>query len=236
MIYQGRGTGETRTKKRRPPARIANRLQPHLKRWRATDNRRSAELRAAGVLQDDDEIRFVINHAHDGQPLAGKIRSAWDGILADAGLGDDVVRHSLRHTAATWLMQQGTDHWQAAGWLGMTLEQLENNYGHHHPDFQGEVASGVQREAVEAGKRLSKWADCFNERLCVAHIAPAIPALEVPTDCSSSVLISGGFVGQYSWIWRQLQARAKRRTLLHRLPVLNKPFANIADARRSARA
>jgi len=46
-----------------------------------------------------------------------------------------VVRHSLRHTAATWLMQKGTDRWQAAGWLGMTLEQLENGYGHHHHHF-----------------------------------------------------------------------------------------------------
>jgi integrase len=67
-------------------------------------------------------------------------RYAWEGILEDAGLGDDVVRHSLRHTAATWLMQAGVDMWEAAGWLGMTVEQLEANYGHHHPDFQGEAA------------------------------------------------------------------------------------------------
>jgi integrase len=56
-------------------------------------------------LKDGDQIRFVVNRVHDGQALAGKIRSAWDGILEDAGLGDDVVRYSLRHTAATWLMQ-----------------------------------------------------------------------------------------------------------------------------------
>lgn len=68
----------------------------------------------------------MVNRNHDGAPLAGKIRSAWDGILEDAGLGGDVVRHSLRHTAATWLMQRGTDRWEAAGWLGMTLEQLAN--------------------------------------------------------------------------------------------------------------
>jgi hypothetical protein len=37
-------------------------------------------------------------------------------------------------------MQMGTDPWQAAGWLGMTLEQLQDNYGHHHPDFQEEAA------------------------------------------------------------------------------------------------
>jgi hypothetical protein len=33
-------------------------------------------------------------------------------------------------------MQMGTDAWQAAGWLAMTLEQLQENYGHHHPHFQ----------------------------------------------------------------------------------------------------
>jgi integrase len=139
-IYQGRGADEARTKKRRPPAKIANRLRPHLARWRRIDIARSAELRAAGVLGNGEEIRFVVNRTHDGAPLAGKIRSAWEGILEDAGLGEDVVRHSLRHTAATWLMQRGTDRWQAAGWLGMTLEQLEAGYGHHHPDFQEEAA------------------------------------------------------------------------------------------------
>jgi hypothetical protein len=77
-------------------------------------------------MKDGEEIRFIVNRTSDGQPLAGKIRSAWEGILEDACLGEDVVRHSLRHTAATWLMQRGTDRWEAAGWLGTTLEQLEN--------------------------------------------------------------------------------------------------------------
>jgi integrase len=104
------------------------------------DARRSIELRETGVLKLGEEIRFVINRMHDGQPLAGKIRSAWEGMLEDAGLGDDVIRHSLRHTAATWLMPAGTDMWQAAGWLGMTLEQLEQPHGHHHPEFQSEAA------------------------------------------------------------------------------------------------
>ncbi|SHN66589.1 tyrosine-type recombinase/integrase [Bradyrhizobium erythrophlei] len=140
MIYQGRGTAEERTKKRRPPAKIANRLRPHLVRWRRLDAARTIELRSAGLMDDDEEIIFVVHRTHDGRPLAGKIRSAWEGMLEDAGLGEDVVRHTLRHTAATWSMQAGTDMWQAAGWLGMTVEQLQDNYGHHHPDFQSEAA------------------------------------------------------------------------------------------------
>ncbi|MBB1090771.1 hypothetical protein HUU61_05675 [Rhodopseudomonas palustris] len=101
MVYQGKGALERSTKKRRPPAKIASRPRPHLVRWRRIDERRPAELRAAGLMQANDSIRFFVNHIHDGQPRAGKIRSASEGILEDAGLGDDVVRHSLRHTAAT---------------------------------------------------------------------------------------------------------------------------------------
>jgi hypothetical protein len=42
-------------------------------------------------------------------------------------------------------MQLGTDSWQAAGWLEMTLEQLQENYGHHHPDFQEEATEAFGR-------------------------------------------------------------------------------------------
>ncbi len=129
--YHGRGHEERKTKKRRPAAKVANRLRPHLMRWHRLDRELGERL--------GSPVRFII-HRPDGSQFSEKIKTAWDSIVADAGLGSDVVRHVLRHTAATWLMQQGTDHWQAAGWLGMTLEQLENGYGHHHPDFQGEAA------------------------------------------------------------------------------------------------
>jgi integrase len=72
-------------------------------------------------------------------PLLPTVSTRYD-VRQDAGLGEDIVRHSLRHSAATWLMQAGVDMWEAAGWLGMTVEQLEANYGHHHPDFQEEAA------------------------------------------------------------------------------------------------
>ena len=57
----------------------------------------------------------------------------------------DVTPHTLRHTAATWLMQQGTDLWQTAGFLGMSVEQLERTYGHHHPDHLKEARDAIDR-------------------------------------------------------------------------------------------
>jgi integrase len=51
--------------------------------------------------------------------------------------------HSWRHTAATWLMQRGTDPWQAAGFLGMSVKILIDTYGHHHPDYMKEAAEAI---------------------------------------------------------------------------------------------
>lgn len=140
MIYHGRGRDERKTKKRRPPAKIAYRLRPHLLRWRRLDAALATALRQSGAIGPAAAVRHVV-HRPDGRPLTGKIKTAWKGILADAGLGPDVVRHSLRHTAATWTMQNGTDLWKAAGWLAMSVEMLEEKYGHHHPDFQDEAAA-----------------------------------------------------------------------------------------------
>ncbi len=57
-----------------------------------------------------------------------------------AGLGTDVTPHTLRHTAATWLMQAGVDKWEAAGFLGMSVQMLDRVYGHHHPHHLRQAA------------------------------------------------------------------------------------------------
>jgi integrase len=60
-----------------------------------------------------------------------------------AGLWGKVTPHTLRHTAATWLMQRGVPIWQAAGFLGMSAEVLERTYGHHHPDYMRAAAHAI---------------------------------------------------------------------------------------------
>lgn len=50
------------------------------------------------------------------------------------GGGSMVVPHTLWHTAATWLMQRGAPAWEAAGYLGMSTEMIEQVYGHHTPE------------------------------------------------------------------------------------------------------
>jgi hypothetical protein len=76
---------------------------------------------------------------YQGRPVQ-KLRRSWDSVCKRAGVGDDVVPHTCRHTAATWQMQAVTDHFEAAGYLGMSIDMLVRVYGHQHPLFQATAA------------------------------------------------------------------------------------------------
>lgn len=40
-------------------------------------------------------------------------------------------------------MQSGVDKWEAAGFLGMSVETLERVYGHHHPLHLKQAAMAI---------------------------------------------------------------------------------------------
>lgn len=127
-ILHRRGAGERESKKRQPPARLPRRLIPHLLRWRDADL-------ASGVAH-------VIHWK--GKPVQ-KLRRSWGNARERAGLGPDVTPHVLRHTCVTWLLQSGVDPWEVAGFVGMSLETLQETYGHHSADHQEKAASGRVR-------------------------------------------------------------------------------------------
>jgi integrase len=120
------GTKARLSRKRQPPAKIHARLLPHLRRWRARDT-------ANGIAA-------VVHYR--GEPI-GKLRRSWKTV--SDGVADGP--HVLRHTAATWLMQAGVDVFEAAGYLGMSVEILLEVYGHHHPSFQEKAARAMGRRS-----------------------------------------------------------------------------------------
>jgi integrase len=124
-----RADGERRSKKNAPKCRIHRRLLPWLKRWKAADE-------AQG-------ISYAIHYY--GRPIK-KLRRSWDSVAVEAGATRKDGPHIMRHTAATWQMQARTDPYEAAGYLGMSVETLMDTYGHHHVDYQ-------QHAAKAAGKR-----------------------------------------------------------------------------------
>jgi integrase len=110
--------------------RLPARLLAHLRRWKQLG---------------------IAHHAvveWNGKPVVS-VRKSFAAAVRAAGIERHVTPHICRHTAATWAMQQGADIWDAAGYLGMSPEVLERVYGHHHPDFQSDVAermSGQKRD------------------------------------------------------------------------------------------
>jgi integrase len=80
----------------------------------------------------------------NGQPIAD-IKKGFGAACKRASL-EDVTPHTLRHTAATWLMQAGAPLWQASGFLAMSEKMLVEVYGHHHPDHMREAATAIGRK------------------------------------------------------------------------------------------
>ena len=88
VIYR-RNPGEAETKKQKTPVPIADPLLAHLRRWKRHSN-----------------ALYVVTW--DGARMA-EIRRAFESAVRLAGLDDLVTPHTLRHTCATWLMQNGVE-------------------------------------------------------------------------------------------------------------------------------
>lgn len=145
-VFHRKPSRAKETKKRRPPARLSGRLLAHLRRWERKG------ISSAYVVE------------WNGLPVSS-VRKGFASARIAAKLEADITPHILRHTAATWLMQAGADLWEAAGLIGMTTEQLERGYAHHHPDFQvnaAELLSGAtiaqRNRATEREQTLPKGA------------------------------------------------------------------------------
>ena len=130
-IFYRLATGRRATNKRQPPAPLPVRLLAHLRRWQ--------RLGLAGS-------HFV---EFNGKPVKSvKTGFAKAVALAQLAKGSGkVVPHTLRHTAATWLMQRGVPAWEAAGYLGMSTQMIERVYGHHSPEHLRNAADAITGKA-----------------------------------------------------------------------------------------
>jgi integrase len=129
-VFYRRAPNAKVTKKRAPTIPLPDRLLAHLRRWCAQGSTFAVEF--------------------DGRPVK-RVSKAFKRVVADSGLGDDVVPHTLRHTAATWMMMAGTDLWEASGFLGMTPELLTQRYGHHHPQHMASARNAFARLRIVGG-------------------------------------------------------------------------------------
>jgi integrase len=126
-IFYRLAVGRRATTKRQTPVPLPSRLLNHLERW----------------------ARLGISKGHfvewNGRPVAS-VKTGFASAVRLAKLDvteGNVTPHTLRHTAATWLMQAAAPMWEAAGFLGMSEKTLRETYGHHHPDYLRGAANAV---------------------------------------------------------------------------------------------
>ncbi|UZE51091.1 tyrosine-type recombinase/integrase [Rhodopseudomonas sp. P2A-2r] len=126
-IFYRLAEGHAETNKRQPPVPLPPRLLAHMRRWRERKliARHFVEFNGAGVQS---------------------VKTGFKTAVGLAKLPGKVSPHTLRHTAATWLMQTGTPTWIAAGFLGMSEKTLIDTYGHHHPEFLQDAVENMTKK------------------------------------------------------------------------------------------
>lgn len=117
--------GARQSNKRKPTVPIADELRPVLER----------------AFREKDSL-YVLDHS-------GSIRTAFRTARSAAGLdGTGVTIHCLRHTYATWALAAGVPIWKVAQMLGDSVQTVERNYGHGHPEYLREAANFSERQGV----------------------------------------------------------------------------------------
>ncbi|MCQ8240571.1 tyrosine-type recombinase/integrase [Rhizosaccharibacter radicis] len=94
------------------------------------------ELEKAAQSRTTD---WVVEYRGDRVHL---IRHGFRNAVAEAKLAR-VTPHTLRHTAATWMVQAGISFEMVAKFLGNTAKMVEKVYGHHSPDYLRQAADAL---------------------------------------------------------------------------------------------
>jgi integrase len=82
---------------------------------------------------------------HGGKPVAS-IKTGFRAACARAGLAGRVTPHTLRHTAATWMAEDGIPMIQIARYLGHTTETTTTRvYAKFSPDYLRTAADSLVR-------------------------------------------------------------------------------------------
>jgi integrase len=134
-LFYRHAQGARETKKRQTPVRLHPRLLAHLRRWH-----RLGLCKHAVIEWNGKPIKYF----RDGFARAVRI----------AGFDPHkITPHILRHTAATWMMQNGADLWDAAGFLGMSIQTLQQVYGHHHPKLHDTALLAIGKRPEQGANK-----------------------------------------------------------------------------------
>jgi integrase len=118
-IFKRKPDNKKETSKRQPTVPIPPRLLAHMRRWQ-----RLGISKRAVIEFNDKPVRVI--------------KAGWNTVVALAGLATDdkkqkVIRHTLRHTAITWYLDQGVDIEKVSLYCGVSVATIRKTYRHLMP-------------------------------------------------------------------------------------------------------
>jgi hypothetical protein len=120
-----RGLREIETTKARPSMETIDEVQFLFRGWARQDG----YLLADGSFSKNPPEEYLI-HRISGGHFGHHLSEQWTRLREDAGLDNQVLIHSLKHTAVSWAYQRGITLSAAEQMFGTTAETLLKHYVH----------------------------------------------------------------------------------------------------------
>jgi integrase len=125
-IFVRKGMGVKANNKRQPTIPLPPRLLAHMRRWQRLGLSKSAVVE------------------WQGEPI-DRISKGWLRVREAAELDDQVIPHTLRHTAITWYLRSGKNPHQVSDYCGVSMSIINKHYKHHMPGgFSDVIASSAR--------------------------------------------------------------------------------------------
>jgi integrase len=143
-------------------------LEARLFRRSWPGERVASNKRAPNIPLGDRLVNFLRRKIEEGElevcPGGGDCKKAFTVTVDRArkrcphlfkrdedGTPKEIVRHTLRHTAITWMAIEGIDAHQVCKWAGISMQVFEDVYAHHNPKYmQGILDAQRDNEPEEA--------------------------------------------------------------------------------------
>lgn len=118
QIHRVGDAAQSSPKYMRPTSLLCGPIRAHVGAWATADR-----------VGKKDQQDFIVRK-WDGEAYQSYVDRQFARVVEAAGLDNDIVWHSLRHTAATWFAVIGMPMHVSAGLLGLGLETLMSVYLH----------------------------------------------------------------------------------------------------------
>jgi integrase len=125
-IFVRKAMGAKETNKRQPTIPLPPRLLAHMRRWNRLGISKNSVIEWQGEAVE-------------------RVSKGWLAVREAAGLDDQVIPHTLRHTAITWYLRSGKNPHQVSDYCGVSMTIINKHYKHHMPGGFDDIVSSSAR-------------------------------------------------------------------------------------------